>query len=64
MKCAHCREEIGYGKDILAVEEGVAGPRGFIPLEEKLLFCSEECLRDYYDKVDLSKLPKMNRKVP
>ena len=64
MNCAHCREEIDYGKDVLSVEEGVAGPRGFVPLEEKLFFCSEECLRDYYDKVDLSKLPKVKRRVP
>ncbi len=64
MQCAHCHTEIEYGKDALSVEEGVIGPRGFISLEDKLFFCSEECLRDYFDKVDLGKLPKVNRKVP
>ena len=64
MKCAHCREEVEYGKDALAVEEGVVGPRGFISLEDKLFFCSEECLRDYHDKIDLSKLPKVKRRIP
>lgn len=64
MNCAHCREELQYGKDVLSVEQGVIGPRGFISLEDKLFFCSEECLRDYFGKVDLSKLLKVTRKVP
>lgn len=39
----------------------MVGPRGFVPLDEKLFFCSEECLRDHFDKVDLGKLPKRRR---
>lgn len=52
------------GKDVLGVQEGVIGPRGFVPLEDMLFFCSDDCSRDYFGKVDLSKLPKVNRKVP
>ena len=64
MKCAHCHSELEYGKDCLSVEEGVLGPRGFVALDEKLFFCSEECLGDYFDNTDLSKLPKMQRRIP
>ena len=49
------------GVNVYGAQEGVIGPRGFVPLEDTALFCSEECLRDYFDKVDITKLA---RKIP
>ena len=49
------------GVDVLTVQEGVIGPQGIVPLGEMLLFCSETCLRDYYDVSDLTEVP---RRIP
>ena len=48
MLCASCQRNLTEGMDVLGVQEGVVGPRGFVPLEEILLLCSEECLRTYF----------------
>ena len=44
LRCAYCRAKLDLGRDALAVVHGVVGPRGFIPLEEPVLLCSEACL--------------------
>ncbi len=59
-KCTNCRHELDLGVEAIKTEKGVIGMRGFVPLET-LLFCSEECLRDYFD---LSDLPKVPRRIP
>ena len=61
MTCGQCRRELDLGVNIYGAHEGVIGPRGFVPLEDMALFCSEECLRDYFGKVDITKLA---RKIP
>jgi hypothetical protein len=42
--CSTCHREIQHGEDVLALERGVIGPRGYIPLDEPQYFCSEHCL--------------------
>ena len=54
--CANCQHDLDVGVDAMKVDKGVIGMRGFVPLET-LLFCSENCLRDYYDLGDLPKVP-------
>jgi hypothetical protein len=50
--CAMCRGELGQGMDVHSLTRGVIGPRGFITLEEPLLFCSDDCLSAYYNGAD------------
>jgi len=59
-KCENCQQELDLGVEAIKTEKGVIGMRGFVPLET-LLFCSEKCLRDYYD---LSDLPKQPTRIP
>lgn len=54
--CSHCRRDLDVGLDAIEVNAGVVGMKGFVPLGEKLLFCCEECIRDYYDLGDLAKV--------
>ena len=35
--CVNCRREVALGEDLRAVEEGVMGPRGVVPLGHLLL---------------------------
>ena len=55
--CANCIRELDIGTDVLRVEEGVIGTKGFIPLENTLYFCCERCLKDYFDTADLPNMP-------
>ena len=55
--CANCIRELDIGVDVLRVDEGVIGMKGFVPLENTLLFCCERCLRDYFDIGDLPSMP-------
>lgn len=44
---------------MLALARGVLGPRGFIPLEEPVLVCSETCLAKYAEPVDDGPPPRI-----
>jgi hypothetical protein len=59
--CANCIRELDIGVDTIRVDEGVIGMKGFIPLENTLLFCCERCLRDYFD---IGNLPSMPERFP
>jgi hypothetical protein len=59
-KCTNCQRELDIGVEYMKTEKGVIGIKGSVPLET-LSFCSEKCLRDYYD---LSDLPKVPRRIP
>lgn len=58
--CTNCQREVDIGKEYMQAVKSVRGMRGSVPLET-LPFCSEKCLRDYFD---LSDLPKMPRRIP
>ncbi len=45
---------------MLRVNEGVVGMKGFVPAEQDLLFCCEDCVKDYFDLTDL---PKVRRRI-
>jgi hypothetical protein len=58
-RCAYCRTQLALGTDVLAVTRGVVGPRGFIPLEEPVLVCSEVCLARYAEPVEDGPPPRI-----
>lgn len=60
--CSRCRRTIDLGRDVMAVEQGVVGPRGFVPLEDPLLFCGEACLKGHFD--DDGDIVEMPRRIP
>ena len=47
--CLQWRTEIQFGRDLVAVEKGVNGPRGFVPLGETLMFCSNRSVGECFD---------------
>lgn len=48
MLCASCQKELKEGQDVIGVQEGIIGPRGFVQLEERLLLCSIDCMKSYF----------------
>jgi hypothetical protein len=46
-ECMNCQSDLDMGRDAIGVELGVIGPRGFIPLDDKMLFCCEKCVKEY-----------------
>ncbi len=48
MRCASCQQDLKEGMDVIGVQEGIMGARGFVALEEMLMLCSVECLRSYF----------------
>ena len=61
MNCKNCRRELTQGVDAVALQHGVIGPRGFVPLEEMSFYCDDECLES--DVCD-DKTDKMDRRIP
>lgn len=56
--CKNCHRELDIGVEVLRVEQGVIGTKkNFVNLDNEKLFCSEKCLRDYYDLGDLQSMP-------
>lgn len=51
MQCEHCRRELQPGEDVIRMEDGVIGPRGFIDLGNAMFFCNEDCLTGYCEDV-------------
>lgn len=61
-KCAGCQRRINLGADLIAVEEGVLGPRGVVPLEPVQCFCSTNCVAHFYaNGTEHTQLP---RRIP
>ena len=61
LTCANCRHELDIGVEAIKVDMGVIGMKDFVPLEKTLFFCSEDCVKNYYD---LGDLPEVNRRTP
>ena len=59
--CANCHAEIRLGEDLWSVEEGVMGPRGVVPLGDLLIFCSRQCVSDFFDGKEREQL---ERRIP
>jgi hypothetical protein len=60
-RCASCRRELHHGADVMAAQQGVMGPRGLVPLEDPILFCSEGCLSEYYSGAEVA---VVKRRIP
>lgn len=61
MNCTNCRRELTQGNDVVTLQSGVIGPRGFICLEEQKYFCDDECLEAYICDSETEKRP---RRIP
>ena len=61
MRCAACGREFEFGADVIGMQEGVIGPRGFVPLADMELFCSEACAKGDEDK---SETVRLSRRIP
>ncbi len=62
-RCAQCRRELDLGVDVIGIQQGVLGPRGFVHLDERKLLCGELCLEQYVcnGKPEVNELP---RRIP
>lgn len=58
-RCANCRKRIYTGNDAFSGERGVLGTRNFVPLKDREIFCSEECLSAWFSDV-----PSLVRRTP
>jgi len=58
-QCGYCRKRLEIGHDVRGVQHGVVGHKRFIPLDEAVLFCSDECLSRYYNGT-----PKLPPRIP
>ena len=65
IRCSKCQRKIEFGEKAFAVEEGFIGPRGFVALESVMLFCSEKCVRDFFQNGNGSdEMMKQARRIP
>ena len=51
VSCEHCRHELQLGEDVIRMDNGVIGPRGFIDLGKAMFFCNEDCLKGYCEDI-------------
>lgn len=58
MQCIVCQRELHTGFDVVELQEGVVGTRGFVPVADALLFCSESCLKGHLDDVAAPLFPR------
>jgi len=47
-RCENCRRDLLLGYDVIAIQNGVIGGRGFVPLDDLAYFCCDRCVRDFY----------------
>jgi len=67
--CDECQRPLRLGEDVVQIEKGVWGPRGFVPLGEISWFCSEECIGDQFGVPDneastADRVERLPRRVP
>lgn len=48
MRCASCERDLKEGTDVIGVQDGIIGSRGFVPIKDMLMFCGVSCLRSYF----------------
>ena len=64
LACANCASPIDLGEDLLTVEKGVSGPRGVVPLGDQRTFCSENCLKDFFETTIVSNGLEISERQP
>ncbi len=46
-QCQQCKCPFQMGRNVIRLDFGVIGPRGFLNLDDDHLFCSVDCLISY-----------------
>ena len=64
MKCSTCQKTLREGGNCFRVEEGVLGTAGFVDLDEARYFCSDECLKEYFQASKRYDKWKWKKRVP
>ena len=64
VRCERCHRAIEFGEKAFEFEEGFIGPRGFVPLERTMLFCSEQCLREFLPDEQDANVERIPRRIP
>lgn len=62
-RCVQCHRALDLGTDLVGIQQGVLGPRGFVQLEERKLLCSDTCAENYVcnGKTEVHEMP---RRIP
>ena len=62
-KCEECDRKQQLGEEVIAVQRGVIGQRGFVPFEDDMMyFCNEQCLVRFFD--DKPAVHRTQRRIP
>ena len=62
IECAACRNKFEEGEEVLDLQEAIVGINDIVPLNGRRLFCSEECLKNYFFKTKMN--IRMQRRIP
>ena len=62
--CTNCSRVIRLGEDTITAERGVIGPRGNVPLDRPLTFCSDDCVSSFFNGTPAEDLPEVLRREP
>lgn len=63
LRCGQCDRAIRLGEDAHELEQGVIGPRGFVPIAATTILCSEACVRGFVSGTD-ERIEKRPRRIP
>lgn len=63
LRCGQCDRAICLGEDAHELEQGVIGPRGFVPIAATTLLCSEACVRGFVSGTD-EQIETRPRRIP
>ncbi len=58
-RCTYCRKKLDIGRDAISAQNGVIGHKRFIPLDDMLIFCCDECVRQHFNGG-----PKVRPRIP
>ncbi len=63
-RCVECKQEFYLGDEMIRLDTGVLGGKGFVPLptERTSFLCNSECARRYF--IPEEDLVPMKRRIP
>lgn len=61
--CKKCGRALTMGEDVIGRQQGVIGPRGFVPLEDMELLCADGCAEESDEKQRPAPY-HMDRRIP
>lgn len=62
-RCEQCNANLQTGVNVLGLQEGILGSSGFVELEDRKVFCNEECLAEYLATLRRD-VWKVKRRIP